>query len=270
MQTQFLRETVSQSLGQSLRQSLNPNLKRAALMATCGILMFTAGCAKKAAAPVPQQTATPPAPAAFPTVTLNASNTFVHPGDSVTLNWTSTNATDLDLSPGIGKVAPEGSQPVTPSESTTYTIKASGPVGSTSASVRVTVSAAAPAQPAPAQQQSMEEMFRANVFDAFFDFNGADIRPDARDALSKTAEFLRTHPEVHVNIEGHCDERGSTEYNLGLGDRRAAGAKNFLVSLGVTADRMGTVSYGKERPFCTEHSEECWQQNRRAHIVMAH
>jgi peptidoglycan-associated lipoprotein len=263
MQIQSLRRAWGQSLSQTVKTT-------AVITVTCGILFFSAGCAKKATAPAPQQPAPPPAPAAYPTVTLNASATFVHPGDSVTLNWTSTNATDLDLSPGIGKVAPEGSQAVTPAESTTYAIKATGPGGSTSASVRVTVSASAPAQAAPAEQQSMEEMFRANVFDAFFDFNAADIRPDARDALSKTAEFLRTHAEVRVVIEGHCDERGSTEYNLGLGDRRAAAAKNFLISLGVPATRMGTVSYGKERPFCTEHSEECWQQNRRAHIIMAH
>ena len=255
---------------QSLRPSLALNLKKtAALAAACSILFFAAGCAKKAAPP-PPAVAQPPSPTLFPTVTLNASSTFVHPGDSVTLNWTSTNATDLELSPGVGKVAPEGSSPVTPSQSTTYTINATGPGESTSASARITVSAAAPAQAPPAVQQSLEEMFRANVFDAFFDFNMADIRPDARDALSKTAEFLRTHPEIRIVIEGHCDERGSTEYNLGLGDRRAASAKNFLISLGVTADRMGTVSYGKERPFCTEHSEECWQQNRRAHIIMAH
>ena len=102
----------------------------------------------------------------------------------------------------------------------------------------MTVSASAPAQPAP-PPESLEELFRANVFDAYFDFNQADIRPDAREALSKTAEFLRTHPEVHVSIEGHCDDRGSTEYNLGLGDRRATAAKNFLVSLGVPAASSG-------------------------------
>jgi peptidoglycan-associated lipoprotein len=252
---------------QSLRQTLK---KTAVITATCGMLFFAASCAKKAAAPAPQTPAQPPAPTLFPTVTLTASSTFVHPGATVTLNWTSTNATDLDLAPGVGKVAPEGSAPVTPTESTTYTITATGPGGSTTGNVRVTVSAAAPEQPTSAQAQSMEEMFRANVFDAYFDFNMADIRPDARENLSKTAQFLRTHPQIRVNIEGHCDERGSTEYNLGLGDRRAAAAKSFLVSLGVAADRMGTVSYGKERPFCTEHSEECWQQNRRAHIIMAH
>ena len=101
-----------------------------------------------------------------------------------------------------------------------------------------------------------------------FDYDKADIRADARDALSQTAQFLRSYPQLKVVIEGHCDERGSTEYNLALGDRRAAAAKAFLVSLGIPADRMETVSYGKERPFCTAADEACYQQNRRAHFVM--
>jgi peptidoglycan-associated lipoprotein len=107
------------------------------------------------------------------------------------------------------------------------------------------------------------------VRDALFDFNKADIRPDAREALGKTAEFLRNYPQVRVTIEGHCDERGSTEYNLALGDRRANAAKQYLVSLGISADRMTTVSFGKEKPACGEHNEQCWQQNRRAHFVQA-
>jgi peptidoglycan-associated lipoprotein len=112
-------------------------------------------------------------------------------------------------------------------------------------------------------------LFARAVQDAFFDYDKADIRADARDALSKTAEFLRSYPQVKIVIEGHCDERGSTEYNLALGDRRAQAAKNFLASLGIAADRMQTVSYGKERPFCSEHNENCWQQNRRGHFTMA-
>ena len=103
----------------------------------------------------------------------------------------------------------------------------------------------------------MQELFDQEVKDAYFDYDKADIRADARDALSQTAQFLRSYPQVKVVIEGHCDERGSTEYNLALGDRRAAAAKQFLVSLGITADRMETVSYGKERPFCTASTEEC-------------
>jgi peptidoglycan-associated lipoprotein len=113
----------------------------------------------------------------------------------------------------------------------------------------------------------MDELFSRGVRDSYFDFDKADIRPDAREALSQTAQFLRSYPQVRVIIEGHCDERGSTEYNLALGDRRAQATKDFLVSLGVTADRMETVSYGKERPTCTDHNEPCWQQNRRGHFV---
>jgi len=112
-------------------------------------------------------------------------------------------------------------------------------------------------------------LFNKNVKDAFFDLDKADVRADARDALSRTAQFLRTYPQMKVVIEGHCDERGSTEYNLALGDRRAMSAKQFLVSLGIQAERIQVVGYGKERPFCSASTEQCWQQNRRAHFVMA-
>jgi peptidoglycan-associated lipoprotein len=105
-----------------------------------------------------------------------------------------------------------------------------------------------PPPPAPAPAPVRD--FNQEVRDAFFDTDKADIRPDARDALSKTADFLKSEPSIKVTIEGHCDERGSTEYNLGLGDRRAAAVKAYLVSLGVSADRMTTVSFGKEKPFC--------------------
>ncbi|MGB8590255.1 MAG: peptidoglycan-associated lipoprotein Pal, partial [Candidatus Acidiferrales bacterium] len=201
------------------------------------------------------------------TVTINASTTSINPGESVTLTWSSTDATDLNIAPEIGKVAPQGSTSVSPKESTTYQITATGPGGSAQASVRVTVSA--PAPPAAAPTPGIDELFMANVRDAFFDFNKSDLRADAREALTKTAEFLRGYPQVRASIEGYCDERGSTEYNLGLGQRRAASAKEFLVSLGISADRLTTVSYGKEKQFCTEHTEACWQQNRRAHIVRA-
>jgi peptidoglycan-associated lipoprotein len=239
-----------------------------ALMCAGALLLLAAGCAKKTPAPPPATPPPPPAAPARPTVTLSASPTFVRSGDTVTLNWSTTNATDVEIAPSVGKVAPEGSTTVTPTESTTYTATATGPGGTDTATVRVTVSPAAPPAP-PAASPSMEELFRANVFDAFFDFNKSDIRPDAREALSKTSQFLRSYPNVKVVVEGHCDERGSEEYNLGLGQRRATAVKDFLVSLGVEASRIDTVSYGKERPFCTEHNEACWQQNRRGHFVMA-
>jgi peptidoglycan-associated lipoprotein len=182
------------------------------------------------------------------------------------LTWSSTNATTLSLSPGVGNVSAEGTQRVTPPDSTTYTLTATGPGGSADANVHITVSA--PPPPPKAAEPTLQQLFDKEVKDAFFDYDKADVRPDAREALSQTAMFLRSYPQLKVVIEGHCDERGSTEYNLALGDRRAAAAKQFLTSLGISADRMETVSYGKERPFCSASTEECYQQNRRAHFIM--
>jgi peptidoglycan-associated lipoprotein len=242
-------------------------LYRACLLTAFAAVFFTIGCAKKpVAAPPPPP---PPAPApARPTVTLQANPTSIAKGDSTTLSWSSTNATQLSIAPEVGAVSPEGSTKVTPADSATYTITATGPGGSADATVRVTV--AAPPTPTPvAAEPSIEELFLREVQDAYFDYNKADIRSDARQALGKTADFLRGHPQLKVTIEGHCDERGSTEYNLGLGDRRASATKQYLVSLGISADRMNTVSYGKEKPFCMDHGEACWQQNRRGHFTMA-
>jgi peptidoglycan-associated lipoprotein len=230
--------------------------------------IFTGGCKKK---PVPATPPPAPAPApapAQPTVTLSADPGTVNKGESSTLSWTSTNATQLTIAPEVGTVNAEGSTKVTPLDSTTYTITASGPGGSANATARVTVTTPAPpVEPAPSPD--LNELFLKEVRDAYFDFNKADIRPDAREALTKTAEFLRNNPGIRVTIEGHCDERGSTEYNLALGDRRAGATKQYLVSLGISADRISTVSFGKEKPFCTQSSEACWQQNRRGHFVRA-
>jgi peptidoglycan-associated lipoprotein len=240
---------------------------RACLSMALLVTVFTLGCAKKPVAtkaPPPP----PPPPAARPTVTLQANPTSINKGDSSTLSWNSTDATTLTIAPEVGTVTAQGSTKVTPSDSTTYTITATGPGGSADASVRITV-AAPPPPPPPAHEDSIDELFLKEVRDAYFDLDKADIRPDAREALAHTGEFLRSHPEVKVAIEGHCDERGSTEYNLTLGDRRAAAVKQYLVSLGITADRMSTVSYGKEKPVCMESNEGCWQKNRRGHFVKA-
>jgi peptidoglycan-associated lipoprotein len=231
------------------------------------VIVFGAACKK----PVVQAPPPPPppvvAPPARPTVTLQASSTLIQKGESATLTWSSTNATSLNLSPGVGSVTAEGTTRVTPSDSTTYTITATGPGGSADATARVSVAPAPPPAPA-AHQPTLQELFDRDVKDAYFDYDKADIRTDAREALSSTGQFLRTHSDVKVVLEGHCDERGSTEYNLALGDRRASAAKQFLVSLGITADRVETVSYGKEKPFCSASTEDCWQQNRRGHFVM--
>ncbi len=104
--------------------------------------------------------------------------------------------------------------------------------------------------------------------DAFFDYDQSDLREDARSVLAGDAQWLKKHASVQVLIEGHCDDRGTAAYNLALGDRRANAAKEYLISLGIDGSRLRTVSYGKERPFCTESTESCWQKNRRAHLVI--
>jgi len=211
---------------------------------------------------VPPPTPPPPPPPA-PTASLAANPNVIEPGQSTTLSWRTENATDVSLE-GMGTVEANGSRSVTPSESTTYRLIAKGAGGTQEATARVTVNtAAATSMVNPGD----EEMFAQSVKDIFFDYDKYDIRPDAAEQIAANATFLTQHPNLRFLIEGHCDERGSTEYNLGLGDNRANSAKEALVRAGVSADRIRTISYGKEKPFCTESNEQCWQQNRRGHFV---
>ncbi len=242
------------------------SLCRVGLLAAFAAALFSFGCGPKKVTPPPAQPAVAPPPAT-PTVTLQASPTSVNKGESATLSWNSTDATQLSIAPDVGAVTAQGSTKVTPSDTTTYTITASGPGGSASATANVAVNA--PQVIEQPKGPTDEEKWKAGVFDAFFDYDKADLRPDARTALSKTAEFLKSNPGIKVTVEGHCDERGSTEYNLGLGVRRANAVTQYLVSLGIGADRLNSTSFGKEKPFCTESNEACWQQNRRGHFVKA-
>jgi peptidoglycan-associated lipoprotein len=238
----------------------------AVLVGILGVVMLAAACHKKVTAPPPAPPPPPPPPA--PTVTLTAEPSTIDKGQSVTLSWSSQNATDLDLEPGVGKVQASGSSSVTPQDSTTYTLTATGPGGTQSATARVTVSIPPPPPPPPPQVTALtdDQLFSQNVKDAYFDFDKSNIRPDAEQVLGTDASFLKEHQSIKFTIEGHCDERGSEEYNLGLGDRRATAAKTFLVNAGVSADAISTISYGKSRPVCTDKTEDCWQQNRRAHF----
>ncbi|MFZ3341841.1 MAG: peptidoglycan-associated lipoprotein Pal [Terriglobales bacterium] len=231
------------------------------LAAAVGALMFFGACAKKAAPPPPPP---PPAPTA-PTASLSANPNTINQGQSTTLTWQTTNATDVSID-GIGAVDPSGSRQVTPADSTTYHLVAKGPGGTQDATARVTVNAAPPPPP-PAPSVTEEELFAQNVKDIYFDYDKSDIRASDQSTIQADAQFLQQHPAMHFTIEGHCDERGSTEYNLALGTSRADSVKNALIQAGVSGDRIKTYSYGKEKPFCTEHTEECWQQNRRGHFV---
>ena len=238
------------------------NLKGIPLTFALGAAMLLSACHKKVApAPPP-----PPPPPASPTASLSASPDTVQPGQGVTLTWQTTNATDVSID-GIGAVQASGSQQVSPSQSTTYTLTAKGPGGSQQATARVTVSAPPPPPPTQAAAPSEADLFSQNVKDVYFDYDGSAVRGDQQAALQSDIEFLKQHPDIKFTIEGHCDERGSTEYNLALGDNRANAVKNGLTQGGVSADNVKTTSFGKEKPFCTESNESCWQQNRRAHFV---
>jgi len=240
-------------------------LYRALLISACSVALFFAACNKK---PVkaPEVAPPPPPPAAKPTASISADRTSIQKGESVRLTWTTTDAQNVSIAPEVGAVTAQGSTTVTPADSATYTITATGAGGSADATVRISVTAP-PAPVVEAPKPSLDELFLKEVRDAYFDYDKAEIRADAREALGKTADFLRNYPQLRVTIEGHCDERGSTEYNLALGDRRANAVKQYLVSLGLPADRLTTVSYGKEKPFCMESDEACWQQNRRGHFI---
>ena len=119
------------------------------------------------------------------------------------------------------------------------------------------------------RQTPVDEIERMGLLeDIHFDFDRADIREGDRAVLTKNADVLKRFDFLKISVEGHCDERGTVEYNLALGDRRARGAYDYLVSLGVPAERLKVVSYGKEVPLCRESSEDCWARNRRAHFTV--
>jgi peptidoglycan-associated lipoprotein len=239
--------------------------------------VFATGCRKKVPPAAPPPPPPPPKaevvkPAAPTVSSFEVEPSAIERGQAATLRWSvAGEATEIRIEPGIGAVSATGSRQVFPGNTTTYTLTASGPGGSNSATTAVTVTAPTPPPPPKVEpKRSLSRWLSEDVQDAFFDYDQSVIREDARAVLSRNADALRgifqTYPDAIIVIEGHADERGSAEYNLGLADRRATAAKEYLVQLGVPGDRLRPVSYGKERPQCTESNESCWQQNRRAHF----
>jgi peptidoglycan-associated lipoprotein len=226
--------------------------------------VLTLGACKKKAAPPPPPP--PPAPPA-PTASISVSPSSIQAGQSASLTWQTSNATDVSID-GIGAVQPNGSQSVSPTDSTTYHLTAKGAGGSQEATARLTVTPPPPPPPPPAAPTvTDEDLFGQNIKDIYFDYDKSDVRGDQQSSVQADVAFLNQHTNINFTIEGHCDERGSTDYNLALGDRRANAVKDALTSGGVNASRIKTISYGKEKPFCTESNEACWQQNRRGHLV---
>jgi peptidoglycan-associated lipoprotein len=113
-----------------------------------------------------------------------------------------------------------------------------------------------------------EQIFQRNIKDIYFNYDRYDVRAEDAAALKADADFLTAHPSFKVVISGHCDERGSEDYNMALGSNRADGVRDQLVKFGIASSRIKTISYGKEKPFCDEPNEKCWQQNRRAHFSL--
>src|ERR1700756_680208 len=231
------------------------------LICALGALLTLGACGKKAVPPPPP----PPPPPAAPTASISVDPNTIQAGGSASLTWQTSNATDVSID-GIGAVQPSGSQSVSPTDSTTYHLVAKGSGGTQEATTRVTVTqASAPVASTPSPTE--EDLFGQTVKDVYFDYDKSDLRGDQQATVQQDAQFLSQHPNISFIIEGHCDSRGSTEYNLALGDQRASSVKNALVTLGIAANRIKTISYGKEKPFCMQSNEACWQQNRRGHFV---
>jgi peptidoglycan-associated lipoprotein len=250
----------------------------AALLAALAMLAMASGCKKHppaaASLPPPPAASQPSSMSGKPVInSFTAEPSRVETGQASTLRWSVSNATDVSVDQGLGALQSSGQRSVTPSRTTTYTLTANGPGGSDTRSITVEVSAplAPPSESPKAPSLSGAEMLHQQGEDAYFDYNRFDVRADAQAALTHDAELLRRilsqDSGFSAVVEGHCDERGSAEYNLALGDKRANAAKDFLVQHSIPAERLKTVSYGKEQPQCTEATEDCWQKNRRAHLA---
>lgn len=249
---------------------------------TATLFMAAAGCKKKVAVapppPPPKVEAPPPPPpkAQPPRIdTFTAEPGSVERGQSSTLRWSVANATNMSIDQGVGAVQANGTRQVNPANSTTYTLTASGAGGMDTRSVTVTVNAPPPPPPpkpqAPKVTISSAEILSREAQDVYFDYDMSDLRADAVRAATANAELLKRifaqDSGFTVVVEGNCDERGSAEYNLGLGDRRATSLKDFYVQQGLPADRIRTISYGKEKPVCTDANEACYQRNRHDHMA---
>ena len=202
---------------------------------------------------------------------FTAEPTTISSGQPSSLRWSVNDATNVQIDNGIGQVSPNGRRAVYPTGTTTYHMTATGPGGSTEGDATITVSTPPPPAPAPAAPTvTPAEILARQVQDIHFEYDKSDIGSEAQGTLTADATALKQifslDPSFVVTVEGHCDERGSAEYNIGLGDRRSAAVKDALVNMGIPGDKLKTVSYGKERPLCTDANEGCYQRNRRAHF----
>lgn len=227
------------------------------------LVFLAAGCRHaKPAQPIQAPVVAPPA---APTASITVSPENVQRGQTAELSWNTQNASSVTID-GLGTVAASGSKKVTPSDSTIYHLMAKGKGGSAEANARLNVTAPVVKK----EEISEEELFRRTVKDIFFNYDNAEIRAEEDAIVQADAQFLAAHPSMSLLIEGHCDERGSEDYNMVLGQSRATRVRDALIKSGISADRIKLISLGKEKPFCTAaENDSCWSQNRRAHFVLA-
>jgi len=265
-------KSLNVSLAVSRRQV---SLRSLLLMSlTCAAIALTTGCSKKPK-DLPSTSSAPTtteSTVTAPTATITADPLAIDLGQTVVLNWRTTNATVVTID-GIGQVPVNGTQTVSPSNSTIFRLTAKGDGGTVDANVRVTVRVAVSDESrgtamGPSATRVSDAEFQAGVKDMFFDYDSFELRPDAQSFAAQSAAFLVQHPDIRILIGGYADERGSAEYNLALGENRANAAKNGLVQAGVAPARIRVISYGKEKQFCTESTEACWQENRRAQFTI--
>lgn len=237
------------------------------------------------APPAPQPALTPqpapvaerPAPAAAAITEFTAEPSSILQGQSATLRWQVAGDVTSVTIDQVGAVEPKGIRSVSPKTSTVYNLIVNGPGPTKTATVAVRVLPPPPPvssdNTGAASRAMLEEKLSAELHDVYFDYASSGLGENARQSLSQNASALKAiiaeFPNVSILLEGHCDDRGSAEYNMALGDLRASSTKQVLMELGISSDRVRLVSYGKEQPQCTDANEGCWQQNRRVHFAPA-
>lgn len=246
------------------------------------LVIGVSSCRKKPPLPPPPPKAAPTAADSVPTTapakpdirSFAVSPERIVQGQSSRLTWLVVGAEDVEISNGIGGVSAAGDREVSPGDTTEYVLKAMGPGGEVTQSVRLTVMPSPqPVGVTRTPGATLSERLAREVSDIHFGYDRNTLDTEAIATLQRNAEVLRRilqdFPDAEIIMEGHCDERGSAEYNLGLGDRRASAAREYLHRLGLNTNRLRTVSLGKERPQCTEATEDCWRRNRRVHFTTA-
>ena len=246
------------------------------LVLCLSLVLISSSCKKKTqsmvrhpAPPIPSVGDRPGTTQLAPTIELKASPSTIVRGNQTILSWTSTGANSILIDGGIGNVSETGSLVLFPGESITYTAIAKGSDSDTLASTRVTVVGPSDGSVVSSDLEGLQRAIaEGKVRPVFFRYDLANLSPESKRILTENARWISQYPTAVTIIEGHCDERGTEEYNLALGDRRAQAARDYLLEVGVAAGQLEALSFGEERPFSACHEESCWQQNRRAHFVV--